>query len=273
MIARRTPDSHTPITWIGRLPVYVTTVIVGIYVSAMIVITLALAAGGESFVAQFTTFQSGAVLKKFEVWRCLTYALPGHPDPWFIVSLAMLYVFGRDLEQHLGRGRYLRLYFGFVLLGPALLVLATLVSGHSFELQHSWANLAVFLAFASLYPGAQLIFQIPAKVFAWILLGVAVLQLLAARQWPDLLVLGSTAMLAWLGVSEKSAPIDFKRLFPNRRTPQLRVLPQTPDEDANPADIIDQILEKISRKGLASLSDKERARLERAREALLAKEK
>ncbi len=273
MIARRTPDSHDPITWIGRFPVFVTTVIVGVYVAAMILLTLILAAGGEAFVARLTTFDSGAVLAQYELWRCLTYALPGQPDPWFIVSLVMLYIFGRDLEQYLGRGRFLRLYFGFLLLGPALLMLGTLITGQSYLLQQSWANLAVFLAFASLYPGAQLIFQIPAKVFAWVLLGVAVLQLLAARQWPDLIVLGSTTLLAWYGAREQSGPIDLKRFLPKPRHPHLRVLPDESTGEADHAEVIDQLLEKISHQGLASLSARERAKLERAREALLAKEK
>lgn len=273
MIARRRRESHGPITWIGGLPIYVTTVIVGIYVLAMIVLTLILAAGGESFTARLTTFQSGAVLGENEIWRCLTYALPGQPDPWFIVSLVMLYIFGRDLEQFLGRGRFLRLYFGFLLLGPVLLMLATIVTGQSFTLQQSWANLAVFLAFASLYPDAQLIFQMPAKVFAWVLLGVAVLQLLAARQWPDLMVLGSTALLAWYGVREQVVPFDLKGFLPKRKHPHLRILPAESKDNDDPAILIDDILEKISRKGLASLSANERAQLERAREALLAKEK
>jgi len=273
VIARRTPESHDPITWIGRLPVYVTTLIVGIYVAAMIALTLTLAAGGEAFVSRFTTFSSGAVLEQFEIWRCLSYALPGQPDPWFIVSLVVLYIFGRDLEQYLGRGRFLRLYFGFLLLGPVLLMIGTLITGQSYALQQSWANLAVFLAFASLYPGAQLIFQIPAKIFAWILLGVAVLQLLAGRNWPDLLVLGSTSLLAWYGVREPLMPVDLKRLLPMRRRPNLRLLGDESTHETDPAEVIDRILEKISRRGLASLSVSERKQLEHAREALLAKDK
>ncbi len=273
VIAHRTPESHNPITWIGRLPVYATTLIVGVYVAAMIVLTLVLAAGGEAFVSSLTTFSSGAVLEHFEVWRCLSYALPSHPDPWFIVSLVVLYIFGRDLEQYLGRGRFLRLYLGFLLLGPALLMIGTLITGQPYALGQSWANLAVFLAFAALYPGAQLIFQIPAKVFAWILLGVAALPLLAGRNWPDLLVLGSTSLLAWYGVREPVMQIDLKRIFPIRRRPNLRLLVAEPINESDPAEAIDRILEKISRRGLASLSMSERKQLEHAREALLAKEK
>ncbi len=273
MIARRTPESHDPITWIGRLPIYVTTLIVGVYVAAMISLTLILAAGGEAFVSRLTTFSSVAVLEQFEIWRCLTYALPSQPDPWFIVSLVVLYIFGRDLEQYLGRGRFLRLYFGFLLLGPALLIIGTLITGRSYTLQQSWANLAVFLAFATLYPGAQLIFQIPAKIFAWILLGVAVLQLLAGRSWPELLVLGSTALLAWYGIREPVKHIDLTRFLPRRNRPRLSHLEHPATKEADPDEEIDRILEKISRRGLASLTVSERKQLERMRESLLAKDK
>ena len=187
MITHRTPENSDPITWFGRVPVYATTIIVTLYVACMVGVAIALASGAQGALGKLT-FNTTDVLRHGELWRCLTYAFVNPPDPWFIISLVMLYIFGRDVEQYLGRKGFVRLYLGFLLLGPSLLIAASLVTGRPYALSQSWANFAVFLTFAALYPNAQLLFQITAKVFAWVVLGISVLQLLAGRQWPEMFV-------------------------------------------------------------------------------------
>ncbi len=277
MITHRSPENYDPITWVGRVPVYATTIIVALYVACMIGVAVALASGAEAILGKLT-FNTTDVLRHGEIWRCLTYAFVNPPDPWFIIALVMLYIFGRDVEQYLGRKGFVRLYLGFLLLGPSLLLAASLVTGQLYVLSHSAANFAVFLAFAALYPNAQLIFQIPAKVFAWVFLGISVLQLLAGRQWPEMLVLLATAFLAYYAIRHGAAlNLDFmSRLRPvSHRTkrPRLRVVKNPDDEPVDPHRIIDPLLEKISRDGLASLTRREREQLERARAVLLEKER
>jgi ATP-dependent Clp protease adapter protein ClpS/membrane associated rhomboid family serine protease len=204
VITHRSPENYDPITWFGRVPVYATTIIVALYVVCVIGVAVALASGAEG-VLQKLTFNTQDALRHGEIWRCFTYAFVNPPDPWFIIALVMLYVFGRDVEQYLGRKGFVRLYLGFLLLGPSLLLAASLVTGQTFALSHSWANFAVFLAFASLYPNAQLLFHITAKVFAWVFLGLSVLQLLATHQWPEMFVLLATAALAWYAIRRGSA--------------------------------------------------------------------
>lgn len=277
MITHRSPENYDPITWFGRVPVYATTIIVALYVACMIGVAIALASGAEGALGKLT-FNTESVLRGGEIWRCLTYAFVNPPDPWFLISLVMLYIFGRDVEQYLGRKGFVRLYLGFLLLGPSLLLAASLVTGQSLSLTQSWANFAVFLAFASLYPGAQLLFQITAKLFALVLLGISVLQLLATRQWIEMLVLLATAFLAYYAIRHGSAlNLDFvARLRPvSHRTkgPRLRVVKNPDDEPVDPHRIIDPLLEKISRDGLASLTRREREQLERARTVLLERER
>ena len=240
-------------------------------------VAVALASGAQAAL-DMLRFDTASVLRDGELWRCLTYAFVNPPDPWFIIALVMLYIFGRDVEQYLGRKGFVRLYLGFLLLGPSLLLAASLVTGQAYTLNQSWANFAVFLAFAALYPNAQLIFQIPAKVFAWVFLGISVLQLLAGRQWPEMLVLLATAFLAYYAIRHGAAlNLDFmSRLRPvSHRTkrPRLRVVKNPEDEPVDPHRIIDPLLEKISRDGMASLTRREREQLERARTALLEKER
>ncbi len=277
MIAHRSQGSHSPITWVGRVPVYATTVIVAMYVAGMVAVALMLASGARAQVAQLS-FDTGAVLHDFQIWRCITYAFVNLPDPWFIVSLVMFYIFGRDVEMFLGRGAFVRLYAGFLLLGPSLLLAAALVTGRDFSLGQSWANFAVFLSFAALYPGAQLVLQITARIFAWIFLAIFVLQLLAGGQWAEMTVLLSTAALAWYAIRHGSLPkLDFlSRLRPvshRMRGPRLRIVPPPDDEESDPHRIIDPLLEKISRDGIGSLSRRERDQLERARIVLLEQER
>ena len=276
MITHRSPENYDPITWVGRVPVYATTIIVALYVVSMVGVAIALASGAEAGLGKLT-FNTESVLRGGELWRCLTYAFVNPPDPWFIISLVMLYIFGRDVEQHLGRKGFVRLYLGFLLLGPSLLLAASLVSRQSLSISQSWANFAVFISFAALYPGAQLLFQITAKIFALVLLGISVLQLLAGRQWVEMMVLLATAFLAYYAIRHGSAlNLDFiSRLRPvsNRsKIPRLRVVKNPEDETVDPHSIIDPLLEKISRNGLSSLTRREREQLERARAVLLAKD-
>jgi membrane associated rhomboid family serine protease len=276
VITHRSPENYDPITWVGRVPVYATTIIVALYVVSMVGVAIALASGAEAGLGKLT-FNTESVLRGGELWRCLTYAFVNPPDPWFIISLVMLYIFGRDVEQHLGRKGFVRLYLGFLLLGPSLLLAASLVSRQSLSISQSWANFAVFLSFAALYPGAQLLFQITAKIFALVLLGISVLQLLAGRQWVEMMVLLATAFLAYYAIRHGSAlNLDFiSRLRPvsNRsKIPRLRVVKNPEDETVDPHSIIDPLLEKISRNGLSSLTRREREQLERARAILLAKD-
>ena len=276
MITHRSPENYDPITWVGRVPVYATTIIVALYVVSMVGVAIALASGAEAGLGKLT-FNTESVLRGGELWRCLTYAFVNPPDPWFIISLVMLYIFGRDVEQHLGRKGFVRLYLGFLLLGPSLLLAASLVSKQSLSISQSWANFAVFISFAALYPGAQLLFQITAKIFALVLLGISVLQLLAGRQWVEMMVLLATAFLAYYAIRHGSAlNLDFiSRLRPvsNRsKIPRLRVVKNPEDETVDPHSIIDPLLEKISRNGLSSLNRREREQLERARAVLLAKD-
>ena len=277
MIANRTPENYDPIAWVGRVPVFATTIIVALYVISMVAVTL-LRASGSDFILSKLSFDSSAVLRDLELWRCLTYAFVNTATPWFIIGLVMLYIFGRDVEQFLGRTGFVRLYLGLLLLGPSVLLAATLATGRDFKLQQGWADFAVFIAFAALYPGAQLLFQITAKVFAWVLLGINALMLIDGRAWPDLIVLLTTSAFAWYAIRHGAAlNFDFlARLRPvshRSKRPRLRVMPPPQDAPVDPHRVIDPLLDKISRDGLASLTRREREQLERARTALLEQER
>jgi preprotein translocase subunit SecE len=47
VITHRSPENYDPITWVGRVPVYATTIIVALYVVSMVGVAIALASGAE----------------------------------------------------------------------------------------------------------------------------------------------------------------------------------------------------------------------------------
>ncbi len=276
MIARRSSEFSAPIAWVGRIPVYTVTIIVALHVVGMITAVL-MKAFGSMDPASLFGFNTTSVFHDFQFYRCLTYAFIHNPDPWFILEMVMFYIFGRDVEIFLGRGGFVRLYAGLVLIAPTLLLTISAATGQSLHLLGGWANFAVFIAFASLYPNAQILFQITAKMIAWIFLGIAFLQLLAARQTTDMAALFATVSLAWFAIRRGAtvAPRFLAKLNPaallrRRSRPRLRIV--KPKESPDPEVLIDSLLEKISRSGISSLSSRERRQLEQARTALLQKD-
>jgi hypothetical protein len=58
VITHRSPENYDPITWVGRVPVYATTIIVALYVVSMVGVAIALASGAEAGLCQL--FDLGA---------------------------------------------------------------------------------------------------------------------------------------------------------------------------------------------------------------------
>src|SRR2546425_7152884 len=104
-------DDYRPVAWMGRYPVDVTTILVGLHV-AVAVITCILVAFGAGSLLDYLAFDSAAVLYAGQAWRIFTYAFVHVPSGllWFAVEMYMLFVFGREVERFLGRRAYIALY-------------------------------------------------------------------------------------------------------------------------------------------------------------------
>jgi hypothetical protein len=190
----------------------------------------------------------------------------------------LLAFFGRDVEKFIGRRSFAWLYAVLVLAIPVLLSVLSLLGVESGSYSGSDAvHFAIFVAFAMIYPGAEIFFGVQARWIAIALLGIYTLQMLAYRQWISLSILwwecGVSA--AWMmreGVRSFSLPsvstIPVKR--PERRSKPAR---REPEKEVELYDSIDPILEKIARQGIGSLTRGEREKLERVRAALLEKER
>src|SRR4026209_2490897 len=114
-------DDYRPVAWMGRYPVDVTTMLVGLHVAAGILTAISVMIGAHSFLA-YLQFDSAAVWAG-QVWRLFTYAFVHSPSAllWFAIEMYMLFVFGREVERFIGRRAYITLYI-ILLVAPAVLL-------------------------------------------------------------------------------------------------------------------------------------------------------
>jgi len=277
MIANRNFEQCEPLTWVGRVPVYLSTAIAFAHAVMMVFTALALASGAEWFF-QILSFSPQSAIGKVHLWQFGTYAFVNRPEIFTLIQLVLLAFFGRDVEKFIGRRSFAWLYAILVLAIPVLLSVLSFLGVESGSYSGSDAvHFAIFVAFALIYPGAEIFFGIQARWIAIALLGIYTLQMLAYRQWISLSILwwecGVSA--AWMmreGVRSFSLPsvstIPVKR--PERRSKPAR---REPEKEVELYDSIDPILEKIARQGIGSLTRGEREKLERVRAALLEKER
>ena len=275
-------EEHQPVTWMGGYPLYAAHFIVFGFVATMIVTAIAMAANAVPYLSAMR-FSSEAVLRG-EIWRLATYGLVNPPSLWFAIDMLMIVWFGRELEKFFGRRVFLRLFVSLYLLSPAVLTLIGLWQPTGLAGQRG--AFALFVAFATLHPNAVMLFNLLAKWVAIILVGLYSLMALSSRDVVGLVTLWSTLGYAFAFVRFQQGHFSLPRFLPRirlkQRNPGLRVLPDArpartgkpgsppPTTDTVMAEV-DALLDKIAKSGIGSLTTKERARLDAARNDLLKK--
>ena len=272
MIADRNSGSTSPLTWVGSFPVYASTVLAAVHAATMVLTALAMAAGAEALI-QSLQFSSRSVLVNLAAWQVVTYAFVHPPQILFLLEIYLLVVFGREIEGFLGRNAFLKLYAALLLLPPLVLLMLGLAGFPSIYMGSSALHFGVFIAFATLYPAAQIFFSIQARWIALALFAISALQYLAYSMHTSLLVLLLDSVAAFATVQILRGNWSFDLWVPRKR-PHLRVVErEKPVERGGSLSSIDSILEKISKSGMGSLTSKERAQLERARAELIEKDR
>ena len=268
-------DDHQPVTWLRGHPVYAAHFLILVFVGSMLATTLLLAFN-LPFVLDWLAFSSERVFKG-EGWRIFTYGLVNPPSLGFAIDMLMIAWFGREVEKFFGRRKFLFLCGCLYFLPPLLLTLIGVWQPMS--LAGETGTFALFIAFATLYPNAVLIFNMLAKWFAVILVGLYTLTALAYHQWAGLASLWVTVGFAYGFVRYEQGHFTLPRIRLPGRRPNLRVLPDLkPQKDSGaksskeaPMVELDVLLDKIAESGMSSLTPKERARLDAARADLLKK--
>ena len=283
MFGVTTSDDYRPVAWMGRYPVDVTTMLVGLHVACAVLACILTAIPGLSGTPNYFVFDSARIWNGLQIWRLGSYAFVHFPSGllWFAVEMYFLFVFGREVERFVGRRAYIALYL-VLLITPAALLTIWGLWQHSALAGSPALHFGIFVAFATIYPRVELFLRIMAKWIALILAGVYTFQLLAYHAWSDLVVVWTSIGAAFLFIELRGAGPELawwnalKERFASRPkyhvVPKMR--PRSGGERTESDDVyssIDPILDKISKFGIGSLTASERRQLNRERERLLKK--
>jgi membrane associated rhomboid family serine protease len=213
-------------------------------------------------------------------WTFLTYMFVHAGLLHLLANMLMLYVFGTGVESRMGSRNFI-LFYLFCGAGAAVfsLLLAGIMPTSPF-IGASGAVLGVAVAFAYFWPEAELIvFPIPFPIKArTLVIGLVVLDIVASQLWPN----DGVAHLAHIGGAmfgylffrvesfsrrrpseparnvERVVMVQSGASEPERRTPVTPLRPRR-RADADPvAAEVDRVLDKISEKGISSLTPAER---------------
>ncbi len=253
--------------WLRGYALYAAHVIVAGFVVTMIVTTILMGTGLAGWLSKLI-FTSADVWRG-EVWRLLTYGLVNPPSLNFVIEMFMIAVFGREVEKFFGRRTFLTLYACLYLLSPVAFTL--LGRWLPMSLSGATGAFALFIAFATLYPDAVMLFNVLAKWMAAVLVGIYTLIYFSQQNVPELFSLWITIGFAFGFVRYQQGRLT----LPNFKRPASRAKPAAPKAPAPSKSAVtsevDAILDKIARDGFQSLTAAERTTLDQSREALLKK--
>lgn len=254
---------------------------------------------GFAGIFSLAAFDSIAVTDHFAIWRLVTYAFIHPPSLviWFLIDLFLLYMFGKEVERYLGRRAFLKLYFALIILPAALLTVAGWLDFRTVYAGAFAAHFGIFVAFVCLYPGVRFwMLDIAAKWWVFLFLALYSLMSLASHDWSGLAFLWLATAISYIGIQWLTGKSeDFSSSASPQASPEtkarksklnraisalsLKTLQRRQGGERTPKgaptvhDSIDPLLDKISKHGLGSLDENEKAMLEKARASLLRKDK
>lgn len=226
-------------------------------------------------------------VRQGQLWRLITWPFANRPDFWTVITIAIFWYFGRELEGLLGRNRF-AWFLSILTVVPA--IVAALLDLNVFGIDY--LELGVFIVFIAEHPTARFFFNIPGWVIGAVIIGLQILQLAGNRNGDGLVFL--LALLATAGLAARSFGLATQLPWipklpmpgsgaartpkPKRRRsgtatatrskrtvvegPWASPEPSRPSPDAAAAQAeLDVLLDKISAGGLDSLTSDEKRRL------------
>jgi hypothetical protein len=213
-----------------------------------------------------------------EVWRLFTWPFANDLSLWTVITLAMFWYFGTDIERLIGRTRMVWLLLGMWASFTAAYTVVALIAGSGRGLYGLGSiEFLLLLLWIAEYPRRSFFFNIPAWVIGAILVAVQVFGLLAARDIPGLLSLlfsfvlvaivaravGLLGEYAWIpGRMVRGRPVA-------ARAPRVsRSHARQATRNASDRERLDALLDQINAGGLNSLSESQRRELLKLRDRL-----
>lgn len=229
------------------------------------------------------------------VWQLLTFQFLHADEIHLFFNLIAIFFFGRAMEEHLGRGRFMALYLSAGVVGGLCQVILSPLWPAYFGGSVVGASAGAFgliAAFATMFPDRTLtlliFFVLPvnmrARTLIWISIGLATLGLLnpggrmadaahlggilAGFLFIRWLVQGHGFRIRWTSSPSLRRPRILVRTAAGKRAnwqhTDTRNLDALPPEEFISREV-DPILDKISAHGFQSLTERERQILEQAR--------
>ncbi|MEM9398803.1 MAG: rhomboid family intramembrane serine protease [Verrucomicrobiota bacterium] len=270
-----------PIFYFGGFAVDMTLLLIGIHISSMILCAILMAVEQDAILNALTF--SVENLTQGYIWSVFTYPFAHNiasEGIWFAVQMLMFWWFGREVENYIGTSAYGWFYLLLVLIPALTMVLFTPLLGSISLAGSSTIHFIVFMAFVLINPNVLLLFGIPAKWMGVAFMAIYSLIYLAGNAWANLTHLWVTMgvcyfCLQFAGASrkfgfrswmqERKEEAEVKKFAKRRRDFKQSEQKQSAS--------VDSILEKISNKGIKSLTSQEKAILEEHRAKLVSKER
>jgi len=243
--------------------------------AAAFIVQLVLLSWNQPFVREYLALSDRGINDAY-AWQFFTAPLL-HNNIWhFAADMLVLYFIGRDVEAIIGQRQFLFLYLFGAFCGE--LGHLFLMPSDSVLFAASGGVAAIFVAYATILPELEvttlLLFMVPVRLKMRRLAQIALVGAVALLLFGRSDAVGHSAFIGgaiagWLyanllGFGRTSL---LQRIFRQRRLEAARL--QSMGADQFVAEEIDPLLEKISQRGLASLSRRERRLLEQAREKML----
>lgn len=255
------PESQDrlPLTWWKQHPVYLAAAVALLGAASMVVFAVL----GPNLMGHLV-FSFDAAFKEWHLWTPVTYVLVNPPGLLLLLGCYLLWNFGEAVERHLGRRVFVRLLLLLLASSPLFVCLFHLAGVRGMACAGMMQlEFGVFIAFATLYPRAKIsiiILTLDAWVMAAIFVGINALQCLAARDWVSLLLLAANVGTAYAFIRYETGAFKLPSF------PKPAPKSNKPAKSSTPA--VDDILDKISRHGMQSLSAEERRILDSASDEL-----
>ncbi|MDP8218030.1 MAG: rhomboid family intramembrane serine protease [Candidatus Theseobacter exili] len=218
-----------------------------------------------------------AVFLKGMLWQLVTYTFVHSGIFHLLFNLLVIWMFGTEVEETLGTRSFLIFYF---LVGACSGLLACVISwgNPAIIVGASGSVFGIFTAYAVLFPERLitllLFFVMPvsmkAKYLVAILGGMELLFILSNP-------LGGVARFAHLGgiffgflfIRKEELFVGILRKVRMRKRPKLRIVIKSNfNQEQYISEKIDPLLDKIAKRGMKSLTRKERKKLQQARDKL-----
>jgi membrane associated rhomboid family serine protease len=234
--------------------------------------------GGEELLYRWFGLVPVKALQQVHLWQFVSYMFL-HGNLWHLFfNMFALWMFGSEIESLWGRRVFLQYYF-FCGLGGGLIYALTALNSPIPLVGASGAVFGILLAYGLMFPERKIllyfIFPIKAKYFVLIF---GIFELLAAQQgrmdgighYAHLggMLFGYIYLVGGVGRRLRGRGLGDLRGWWRRRQTKSRIRIVRPDGESSGSSVsqekIDEILEKISREGLNSLTAEEQDILRRA---------